>query len=400
MTATTTPDTEATLASLLANPIFGGTAPVQRGIGSTGDALGGQTIDGVTFDSIWQDVIDGFEEWNKHRTSITSLLGFPTTVAGEPVAQGVSSPSFEELTEYGVPNSANVPASALMLGYTLKDYGIRCDFTWRALRKMTAAQVNATINGVMHSDNRLTTGLVLRRLFDPAEYTNAEGFKCKGLYNADGQIPPDYLGNSFDGSATHYWKSGAAVVDSGDLEDAIKTIRAKGYGLDATSQLLILANSADSERIQTFRQGEESRAPVGPETDGPIAKHSFIPSKRAPAYLQAENIVGEPIDGDYYGIECLGSYGPAWLVETAFIPSGYIAVVATSGPNSERNVIGFREHPLDIYRGLLVQPGGTPFPLVGSEYVRLCGVGTRQRGAAVAIQIGTGSVYAAPTIAI
>lgn len=279
------------------------------------------TYDGVDLNEIWELVVAGFEEWNARRSQISDLLSFRATVPGEAVPQGISSPSMEKLTEYGVPNAANVPSSALVLGYDFGDYGLRSSFTWQALRRMTAEQVYAHVTGIMHSDNRLVTGSILRRLFDPTPRANNEGFQCRGLYAADGQIPPAYLGIEFDGSTTHYWKSGASQIDSGDLDDAIKMVRGKGFGLGDGSQLLILANPLESEHIQTFRQGEESR------DGGPVAARSFIPSKTAPAYLQPDNIIGEPVSGDFYGLKVLVSYGPAWLIESAFIPAGYVAVV-------------------------------------------------------------------------
>ncbi|MEX3648700.1 hypothetical protein [Mycolicibacterium porcinum] len=377
-------------------PIFGGEQSGQMGIIPAGDALATHTADGVDLNAIWADLVEAFDTWNAHRTGISDLLSFRTTVPGEAVPQNVSSPSFEQLTEYGVTNAAGLPAEALILGYDFGDYGLRSSFTWRALRAMTAEQVYASINGIMHSDNRLVTGTILKRLFDPSPKTNNEGYTCRGLWNADGQYVPSYLGHEFDPATTnHYIKSNAAAVDSDDIEDAIRMIRAKGYGREAGSQILILASQLESENIQTFRQGEESRA-----SSGIIAKHSFIPSKKQPAYLTPDNIVGEAISGEFHGIECLGSYGPAWLVETEFIPAGYIAVVATGGPNSQNNVIGVREHPIESYRGLLAAPGNTGYPIQDSQYIRSFGVGVRQRGAAVAIQIGTGTTYTAPTIAL
>lgn len=376
-------------------PIFGGEQSGQMGIIPAGDALATHTADGVDLNTIWAELVEGFDAWNQHRTDLTSLLSFKTVVPGEAVPQNISSPSFEQITEYGLPNAAGVPSSALVLGYDFDDFGLRSSFTWRALRAMTAEQVYAAINGIMHSDNRLVTGTILNRLFTPTPKTNNEGYTCRGLYNADGQFVPPYLGNEFDpATTTHYWKSGATQVDSGDIEDAVKTIRAKGYGIDANSQILILASQIESENIQTFRQGEESRS------GGPVAKHSFIPSKKAPAYLQPDNIIGEPISGEFHGIECLGSYGSAWLVESAFIPDGYVAVVATSGPNAQNNVVGVREHPVESYRGLLAVRGGIQYPMTDSTYIRSFGVGVRQRGAAVAIQIGSGTDYTAPTIAL
>lgn len=376
-------------------PIFGGEQSGQMGIIPAGDALATHTVDGVDLNTIWAELVEGFDAWNQHRTDLTSLLSFKTVVPGEAVPQNISSPSFEQITEYGLPNAAGVPSSALVLGYDFDDFGLRSSFTWRALRAMTAEQVYAAINGIMHSDNRKVTGTILNRLFDPSPKLNNEGYTCRGLYNADGQFVPPYLGHEFDpATTTHYWKSGATQVDSGDIEDAVKTIRAKGYGIDANSQILILASQIESENIQTFRQGEESRS------GGPVAKHSFIPSKKAPAYLQPDNIIGEPISGEFHGIECLGSYGSAWLVESAFIPDGYVAVVATSGPNAQNNVVGVREHPVESYRGLLAVPGGIHYPMTDSTYIRSFGVGVRQRGAAVAIQIGSGTDYTAPTIAL
>ncbi|WP_079459433.1 hypothetical protein [Mycobacteroides abscessus] len=60
-----------------------------------------------------------------------------------------------------------------------------------------------------------------------------------------------------------------ATIDSQDIEDAMNLIRVKGYGLDSSSQLLIIANPVESELIQTWRSGKESRS------GGPIAKHDF-----------------------------------------------------------------------------------------------------------------------------
>lgn len=169
-------------------------------------------------------------------------------------------------------------------------------------------------------------------------------------------------------------------------------IRAKGYGRDSSSQLLIIANSVESELIQTWRAGKESR------TGGPIAKHDYIPSVNAPAYLQPDNIIGQPISGDFFGREVLGSYGPAWLLETPFVPSGYVAVVASGGPNAERNVVGVRQHANAAYQGLRTIPGNFQgYPLVDSFHQRSFGVGVRQRGAAVCLQVTAGSSYAAPT---
>jgi hypothetical protein len=82
------------------------------------------------------------------------------------------------------------------------------------------------------------------------------------------------------------------------------------------------------------------------------------------------------------------------------IPSGYVAVVATYGPGSLYNAIGFREHPNPAYRGLRAIPGAGQYPIIGAYHQRSFGVGVRQRGAAVAIQVTTNANYTAPTIPV
>ena len=212
------------------------------------------------------------------------------------------------------------------------------------------------------------------------------------MYNGtDGITPPPYLGRSFDDTESHYIASGAAEIDSADIEDAVRLVTRKGFGSQNNQQLLIFANPDEAELIMGWRCGEESRA------GGPKAKYDFIPAKTAPPYLQPENIVGEPVSGDFHGIPVLGSYCESWLIQSDFVPSGYVAVVASGGPNKLGNVMGFREHPNPAYRNLRQIPGTGPYPIVNSYNQRSFGVGVRQRGAAACIQVTTDADYTAPT---
>ena len=60
-------------------------------------------------------------------------------------------------------------------------------------------------------------------------------------------------------------------------------------------------------------------------------------------------------------------------------------------------MMGFREHNNAAYRGLRQIPGAGPYPLVNSYGQRSFGVGVRQRGAAVCIQVTTNGSYSKPT---
>jgi hypothetical protein len=120
----------------------------------------------------------------------------------------------------------------------------------------------------------------------------------------------------------------------------------------------------------------------------------------APFLTPAGELVGEQVPSDYNGVKVEGSYGPALLVQSDYIPPQYVLVAASYGVNSPLNVVGFREHPNTAYQGLRLIPGHWQnYPIIESFAARGCGVGVRHRGAAVAIKVGTGS-YTPPTIAL
>ncbi|WP_457135484.1 hypothetical protein [Mycobacteroides abscessus] len=363
------------------------------GYNTQGDVLVNKTADGIDLNDVWEEIQNALALFNEHRSAICQLLSYPTIEVASAVAQSISTDSFEEATEFGIPEAMRPPNDVLLLGNNFKDWDARTAFTWRFLRSATAEQIRANITRVFEADNRLVNGTILRRLFNPTEGINEHGHKVYGLWDgADGLTPPPYMGNTFTPNTTHYLTSLANVLDSGDVEDMIKLITSKGYGTRPGSQLLILAHPNQGEVIQTWRAGEESRP------GGPVAKHDFIRSSTAPAYLTQDTIIGAIPPGSYQGLPVSGSYGPAWLIETPYIPVGYVAVVATGGPNSTDNPIAFRQHPDTSYQGLLHIPGlQQRYPLQDSYFVRSFGVGTRHRGAAAVCQVTTSATYTAPT---
>lgn len=177
------------------------------------------------------------------------------------------------------------------------------------------------------------------------------------------------------------------------MEDLVKLVRAGGFGISGTGQtLLLLCNPVESEFVQTWKSGQVSRP------SGPTAKHDWVPSSQAPPHYSADVLVGTPDSGDFNGVDVLGTYGYVQLVETPYVPAGYIAVVASGGNNSPVNCIGFRQDPDPAMQGLRIIPGSDsgPYPIVGSFFLRSAGVGCRQRGAAAVMQISTNPTYTPP----
>lgn len=379
-------------------PIFGGTQPTHPyGINVHGDVLVNQLADGSDLNAVYTEFADVLNVWNNERTSLTDLLKFNVTVSGEAVPQDMQTASFEDATELGIAKAASSP-TALPLGYTFKDKDLRGSFSWRFLRDADRRQVDSVMDGILAADNKLVTGTILRALFSNTRKRNEHQMTVYDLYDGAAPGPPTYLGRTFPETESHYIASGASQIDSADIEDAIRLITRKGFGTQSNSKLLILANPDESELIQTWRAGEESRPKEGAETSGPIASHDFIPANDAPPFITgAGELVGTQVPGQLWGVKVEGSYGPSLLVQSDFVPSGFLAVMASYGPNSPYNAIGFREHPNSAYRGLRHIPGAGAYPLVESFHTRAFGVGVRQRGAAVAIQVTTNASYTAPS---
>ena len=380
-------------------PIYGATSG-PHGILSSGDTISARNLlvsslgDGFDLSTLWQEFDAILQHWNTHRTNLASLLRFPVTEPGSAVPQGIQSVQLEKATEFGVPQSVGPPLEAVVLGYKFDDYDVRNAYSHRFLRTATVENVRAVTNSILAGDDRLVNGLVMHRLFNNKPENTKEGFVARGVWTGDdNQSPPPFLGVTPPANTNHYLTSGAAQIDSADVEDLVKLVRAGGFGISGSGQtLLLLCNPVESEFVQTWKSGQLSRP------SGPTARHDWVPAVSAPPHYSADTLVGQAVSGDFNGVDVLGTYGYVSLVETPYVPAGYIAVVASGGKDSPVNCIGFRQDPDPAQQGLRIIPGSdsSPYPVVGAFYVRNCGCGVRQRGAGAVLQITTNATYTLP----
>lgn len=364
-----------------------------KGISTHGDVLVSRLSDGTDLNDIWAEVQDALELWNNQRSNITDLLSFKTVHVNDVVPQSWTTDSFEEATEFGIPRAIRPPSDYLKLGYPFRDFDLRTAFTWKFLREATSEQVQAHVTRALEADNKLTTNSVMDRIFNPTTRTNDWGNTVYGLWNADSMVPPPYMGKTFDGTHTHYLVTASTTLDSTHVEALLNHVTEHGYGKRTGTTMLILLNDVDfaTSRISAWRAGVEYRS------SGPLPLHDFIPSALMPAWISDETIHGTTPPDKFNNLDVWGSYGGALVVKSLYIPQGYAAVVATGGPNSDVNAVGFREHVQPDYQGLRHIAGNGPYPIQDSFYVRGFGVGVRHRAAAVVAQITTNPSYAAPT---
>jgi hypothetical protein len=372
-------------------PIFGS----EGGYHTAGDVLVDKTVDGVPLEKVWDTLREVLGAWKAKQDAFTSLLAFETTEIAEAIPQTLGKATFEKASEFGVPKASQA-GDFLLCGYGFDDYDHSWRATWKFLRDATARQIESGMNSALEADQRLRSGKILQRLFNPTQLLTPESNPERGLFNGtDGIAPLEWLGQTFASDHSHYLVSGNATLDSSDVEDSMSSVLEHGFGSVQGSRILVFASQTLCDQIASWRKGEESRA------GGPVAKFDFVPSSDAPPFLSSEFIVGTTPPSEYNNLRVMGSYGHALIVPHILVPNGYLLTVATSGPNHPDNVIGLRHHVNPAYQGLRVIPGNQQgYPLIESYWQRSFGVGVRQRGAAVVMQVKASGAYDTPEISI
>lgn len=363
-----------------------GDAQMARGYNAGGDVLT-QTADGRPLNDIWTEFQQTISIANERRQTLIDLLTFPVTSTIEDVPQ-FGGGDFEKMSEYGVPQGFRPSANVLSLGYSFDWYDIAARFTWQFLSEASAGQVEAVHQGILEADNRLVFLEVMRTLFRNTNRTaniNQQNYNVYTFWNADGTVPPAYKNNTFAGSHTHFRASGAATINSGDLDEIADDFKSHGYSAENGTTHFVLVNNVEAQVIRTFKVATGSR-------------YDFIPAQGSPAIIlpSTAGLLGTQVPNSFRGFNVIGSYGTMLIIEEEYIPAGYVAAFASGGQANLNNPIGFREHANAALRGLrLVKGRDADYPLIDSYYARGFGTGVRQRGAGLVMKITAGS-YTVP----
>lgn len=363
-----------------------------QGFNTEGDVIT-QTVDGVDLSGIWAEFQETVRLRNSQRQSLIDFLSYTVTNPVETVPQFGSGTDFEKASEFGVPKGARTEADYFQMGFAFEWYDVAGRFTWKYLADATAAQVESVHQSILEADNRNVFREVMSTLFDNTNRTadiRNQAYTVYAFYNADGTVPPAYKTNTFTGTHTHYLVSGAATVDSGDLDEMQTHIEHHGYVASEGVELVLMVNKAQGDTIRQFRS----------IANGGTAKYDFIPAQGTPSLLMPQDmVVGDARRpaASLRGLKVIGSYGSLVVVEEDYIPAGYMVAFGTGGSESLTNPIGIREHANPALRGLrLVKGRSNDYPLQDSYYQRGFGTGIRQRGAGVVMQIKATGSYTVP----
>jgi hypothetical protein len=360
-----------------------------RGYNSFADVFK-RTADGRDFNELYAELQAATELANEQQQRFLDLLCATTDSPVTSVLQslGTGDFAFEEASEYGVPQAKRIEPTTLDLGATFKWYDNRVGFTWQALADMSSEQITATTNAVIAADQENVFNRVMGQVFTPTNRQVTDprtgiSYTVYTFANGDGWVPPSYAGNTFAGTHTHYRTSGAATVNSGDLDEIITDFKSHGYSAENGGQIVIFVNPAEGDVVSTFRVATGAKA-------------DFVPAAGARFY-SPDQLVGEQPAATFAGFPVKGGYDEALIIESTRIPAGYVVALVSGGQLVNSNPLLLREHPR--IKGLTLIPGASDaYPLVDSYWAHGFGVGVRHRLAGMVMQVTASPTYTAPAL--
>lgn len=370
-----------------------------KGIAASGDILVA-TRDGQDLNKIWNDFQDAIRAFNANRQPLIDLLTFSVTnVIEDIVAPGTE--RFEKASEFGIPKSIRPMPAPTQRAFPFEWWDLRAGYTFQFLagngntQGASAAQLDTVLTQAMEADNALLFDQTMKALFNNVNrsttITNLP-YTVTALYNADSTYIPQYNGVTFPGSHNHYIGSGAAALDSTDLDQLANLIIEHGYSRAQGYSIMIMVNQTEGDVIKTFRRGV-----VNNNTQ--TAVYDFIPASGVGFMLPVgwDVAAGSQPSNRFAGMDVIGAYGPYLIVQNNNIPSGYMVAAATAGQSSTLNLIGIREHSNASLQGLVQKPGNNAnYPLIDSFFIRGMGAAVAQRGAAAIMQVVASATYTVP----
>lgn len=369
----------------------------ERGFNEAADAIM-RAADGTDLNDFWDEANAAVAARNAQRNRLVDALTFRVTDMAEKVTVPSGGEDFERASEYGLPKAVRTsPGNTFWRGYDFDFYDLAVRFTWMYIATADIRDLRSQVNTALEADNRLIFSRVMRTLFNPLNGTGIDDddlpVTVYKFYNGDGEVPPQFGTSTFDGTHSHYLTTqgvGASATLNPASVDALQThLDHHGYKMLSGYKKVLWVNPQEAAIIRTWRVANGATwdfIPDDTRTGGGV----FVPDGSGGRY------VGAP-QGRVQGQ--IGTYGPWHVVEEEYIPAGYLAGIATGGPDNVSNPIGIREHSNPAFRGLKLIPGNrSDYPLIESFYQRGLGTGIRHRGAGAILQVSASATYAVPAI--
>ena len=354
-----------------------------------------QTADGRDLNVVWQDMLRLLNAVNAERQSLIRFLTFSVQNPVELVAQIGDGVDFEEASEFGEPVGARMTPSYFNMGYTFKWYDLAGRYTWQYLADATQTMIDSVANASVEAYWRKVLFEVLKTVFNATNLSatiNGTAYNVYKFYNNDGTVPPAYKTNTFLSTHQHYRTTGAGTLVAGDLDEMLSDFASHGYSQENGYRTVIMVHKTQGDVIRTFRS----------TANGGTGTYDFLPSQGQPGALinTTQMIVGQSqVANTLEGLNVIGSYGPALIVQDDWLPSTHVFGFNTGGADSLSNPVGIREHPNQGLRGLrLVKGRNADYPLIDSFWNFGFGTGVRHRGAGMVMEVTADATYDPPAV--
>lgn len=358
-----------------------------------------KTADGRDLNSLWADYQAVLADYNAQRQTLVDFLSYPETEVIKSVPVIGQGGKFERASEYGVPKGIRPGVSYYDMAMPFRWYDLAARFTWQFLADAPQVAVDAVQNAALEADSQLVFNQLMWRVFSNANSfasIERQAYNTYAFWNNDGTVPPPYRTNTFLGTHNHYTTTNGTVLEATDLDDLIENVTEHGYTKALGYRIVVMINKAQATVIRAFRSAASNNGTVDPTH----ADWDFIPSTGTNSSLMPRDVVlqGNQPAPTLNGLNVIGSYGDALIVQDDYIPPGYLLCFATGGPAALTNPIGFRQHANPGLQGMRLVKGPNPdYPLIESYYARGFGVGVLQRGAAAVMQVVNSATYTPPT---
>lgn len=374
-------------------PAVRGAAP-RHGTHTAGDIVT-QTTDGYDLSVIWTEFMRLLNAVNDERQALIRFLTFNVTNPLERVAQQGSGVDFEDASESGEPVGSRVEPTYFNMAYTFKWYDLAARYTWQYLADATREMVDSVANASVEAYYRKVLFEVFKCVFNPSNLTakiNTQPYTVYKFYNNDGTVPPAYKTNTFLSTHQHYRTTGAGTLVAGDLDEMLDDFKSHGYSKSTGYRTVIMVHSGQGDVIRTFKS----------VANGGTGKYDFIPAQGSPGTFIALNtqLFGQTqVPNTLNGLDVIGSYGEALIVQDDWLPSTHVFGFTTGGEDSISNPVGFRQHANSNLQGLRLIRGKQPnYPLIDSFWATGFGTGIRHRGAGMVMEVTADATYDPPSL--
>lgn len=307
------------------------------------------TLDNVDTRMLYKEFQQGVEVYNEQTWGLVQRFIRSTTK--ESVKVWERDMEFEETAEGYLETWQKIHAREVSIG--LKDFGLGFGFTKQAIQDQTADELRETQAEALRAHLRLLAKRYFSKVLSPAS--------DKGFWDGnETTAPPDYKGNTFATSHTHYNTSGSATPTLADLNALKKHIREHGYA----GVLYAIINTGTVQALEDLAGWTNAMTPV-----------SII-----------ETIARE-------GFEAVKVFQGLVFTIDDWVPENYIVVM-----EGQIKPITMREPLQPAGRGLKLYEGPySDMPLREAYYEHRFDMEVVHRGAGAVVQITTGASYTKPT---